>query len=418
MRLLTTLVLAAAAAATVPAAPAGESAAPLPVRSALSTADADNLAERTERSETVVVAEACKVGDQGLAECRVLSALKGSLKAKATFRVRFSRVYGGAWPEKGVTAIYFLKSSPGGGRTGFFRSQPPLTLISDTEGLAPPTAERIAVLQLAAAGKYLKGPARPAVRVELPAPNSLEGMVIDASCVAAGTVQEVSLTKLTDYAAVLDFRVEKVFKGDLERGRILVRVPEANPNAIAPEQKPLTPKAGPAVLMFLREGPGEAYRLISPFRGYLSTAGPEVLRELHAQLAAAVEKEQQLRQQGLVGNPGDRDTVAGTLLAWQRSWEAKEIANVLACYSRQSPWRRKWESGPEGRRELARVLEVYPAHIEVICDRVVEQKESKDRATAHVRIRVISQGNYVEIRPAVMTLAFENGQWLIVDEGG
>jgi hypothetical protein len=414
MRLLMSLVLAMAAAA---AAPAGEDAADRAGRSALTEAGADNLAERAGRADAVVVAEARKVAEGGLAECRVVSALKGGLKVNATFRVRFSRVYGGAWPEKGVTAVYFLKSPPSGGRTGLFRSKPPYNLISDTEGLAPPTADRIAVLQLAAAGKYVKSSGCPAVRVELPAPNTLEGMVIDASYVAAGAIQEVSLTKLADCAAVLDFRVEKVYKGELDRGRIFVRLPEANANAISPDQKPLTPKVGPAVLMFLREGPGGAYRLISPFRGCLGAAGPEALKELDEQLVGAVEKEQRLRRQGLVGNPGDRDTVAGTILAWQRSWEAKEITNVIACYSRQSPWRRKWESGPEGRRELAKVLEAYPAHIEVICDRV-EQQEGKDRVAAHVRIRVISQGNFVEIRPAVMAFAFENGQWLIVDEGG
>lgn len=406
---LLTVLLSAAWAA--PQSGAGEA---QPARPALSVAEADSLADRTERSTVVAEAEALEVDDAGLAECRVVNVLKGQYK-DGTFRVRFDRVFGGAWPEKGVRAIFFLRETAVKSTGGFFGSRIDFELISDMDGLATPAPEKIALVQLVVAGKYVRGSRRPTVRLELPAPDSLEGQVIDAPFVASGAIQEVSLSKVPDCAAVLDFRIERCFKGDLERGRILVRVPAVREDAADPARKPLAPRAGLAALMFVREGPGGAFRLLSPYRGYVGLAANEKIKDLNERLTEAIETEKRLRRDGLVGDMTGHDTVAGTILSWQRAWNTKEIENAMACYSRRSKWRQKWESGPEARVELAKIIQDYPARIEVICDRI-DQKEP-DRAVVSVRLRVISAGNFVEVRPALMTFVFENGQWLILEEG-
>ena len=81
---------------------------------------ADEIAERTGQAALVVVAQPVKVWDRGLAECRIISVLKGGFKGRArTFQVKFGKVLGGSWPQKGVVAVYFLRP-PIGGRTKIF----------------------------------------------------------------------------------------------------------------------------------------------------------------------------------------------------------------------------------------------------------------------------------------------------------
>jgi hypothetical protein len=407
----TVVLLAAALAVAAPRARGGEAALSRP---ALPTAEADSLAERTGKAGTVIEAEPVSVEDDGLAECKAIRVLKGQY-GNEIFRVRFNRVFGGAWPEKGVRAIFFLREASVKSTGGFFAKRIDFELISDKDGMAAPTPENAAVVQLAAAGKYAPAPRRPAVRLELPPADSLEGMVIDAPFVASGVIEEVSLVKDRDSAAKLDFRIEKCFKGDLPRGRIFVRVPAVGEGPADPARKALTPRAGPAALMFVSEGPGGTFRLLSPYRGCVGLAANEKVKDLDERLAGAIELEKRLRREGLVGDATGHESVAGTLLTWQRAWNAKEIENAMACYSRRSKWREKWESGPEGRRELTKVIQDYPARIEVVCDRI--EPKGAERADVSVRLRIVSAGDFVEVRPAVMTFAFENGQWLIQDEG-
>jgi hypothetical protein len=243
--------------------------------------------------------------------------------------------------------------------------------------------------------------------------------------VALGTIQEVSIpdakSEAAEGSAALDFRVERVLKGDLKPGQVFVYVPAPRPELAGPERKTLAPKAGTAALFFRRERQGGAYRLLSPYRGYVAAAAPGGAKELGEQLAAAVETEKRLRREGLVGNPGGHDSVRDTIKTWQEAWNTKvEIEACVACYSRRSPWRQKWESGPMARQEMTETMAGYPATINVVCDRVEEK--DPDRAAATVRMQVIARdaasgSDYMEVRPAVMTLVHENGQWLILDEG-
>ena len=181
-----------------------------------------------------------------------------------------------------------------------------------------------------------------------------------------------------------------------------------------PCRKPLAPRIGNAALFFRREKQGGSYRLISPYRGY----APGVSAD---DLAVALVAEKRLRGLGLVGNNGGHDSVRDTLKAWMDAWNTKtETENCIACYSRRNPWRQKWESGPEGRQELAKTMAAYPATINVLCDKVEEK--DKDTAQAALRIQVIvtdptTKVDAMQVRPAAMTLVLENGQWLILDEG-
>jgi len=240
------------------------------------------------------VAEPFKVRDDGRADCRVTAVLKSGIPAQ-TIRVRFRRVFGGLHPEKGVSAIYFLKTAPAE-KDGLF-SKRILTyeLLSDLNGLAAPTAERLAVVRLAAEGKYGRSGELRVARIDTPAADSLEGMALDAAFVARGVIQEVSLpdpkSKSADCSAVLAVLVEQVFKGDLEPGVIHVYVPAAKPEFTGPNQKPLAPKVGAAALFFRREAQGGSYRLLSPYRGCLPG---ETARELDEKLATTMVAEKRL----------------------------------------------------------------------------------------------------------------------------
>ena len=67
--------------------------------------------------------------------------------------------------------------------------------------MAPPTNDIMAVVKLAAAGKYLKSKERRRTVLKLPAPESVEGMVIDAAYATIGTVEEARLSPATLNAA-------------------------------------------------------------------------------------------------------------------------------------------------------------------------------------------------------------------------
>lgn len=387
-----------------------------PVKSSLKPAELEALGEAAAQAELVCVGEAVKVRDTGTAEVKVVSVLKGKAPAQ-TIEVRFTKIFGGVWPEKGVTAIYFLKVA--GNRPA--KGPVVYDLTSNVSGMAAPTEDRLAVVRQAIEGK-------PVVKVErlvVPAPESLEGMCLDSTYVAIGTIQEVALpdakTTALDVSALIAFRIEKSFKGDLEPGLIFVALPTAHPELVPAELRPLAPRVGASALFFRRDGQGGGYRLLSPYRGFIgSTVG---VKELGDRVALAIDNEKALRKAGLVGNLGGHDSVRDTIKSWMNAWNTKtEIEAVIACYSRTSACRRKWESSPEARIELTTMLAKYPGSINVVCDQVEET--GKDKARATVRIQVLTkdrdpdrQVDNMEVHVKYMTFVHEAGQWLIVDDG-
>jgi len=294
-------------------------------------------------------------------------------------------------------------------------------LTADAGALAAPTESRLAVVRLAAKGRPELLEAPKAARADMPAPDSLEGMALDAAHVVLGTIQEVSLPDPKSQSAgssvVLAFRAERSFKGDCQPGVVHVYVPAVQAEAVGGALKPLAPKVGEAALFFLREKKGGAYRLISPYRGYV----PGEAGALAPKLGAAAAAEKRLRDLGMIGNIGGHDSVRDTIKTWMDAWNTKtEIEALVACYSRRSAWRQKWESGPEARLALAKTMATYPGTINVLCDRVDEK--DKTTAAAAVRIQVIvtdpaSRTDATEVRSVEMTFVHENSQWLILDEG-
>jgi hypothetical protein len=409
------------------AAPAPAPAAPekLPdfelLKARLPAGEFEALIERTGRCDLVCHADPITVRDDGTADCRVKAVLKGSVQGE-TIRVRFAKTFGSAWPQKGVDAIYFLKALPPA-RAGLFSGKlPTYQLLPEAAGLAAPNETRLAVVRLAAKGLAALIEAPKAAPLDMPAPDSLEGMTLDAVYVALGAIQEVSLpeprAKSADSSAILAFRAEQVLKGDLPPGVIYVYVPAARPEFIGPGLKPLVPKVGAAALFFRPEKQGGSYRLLSPYRGYVTAANAE---ELGRKVAPAMTAAKRLNALGLIGNTGGHDSVADTLKTWMDAWNTQtDIEKLVACYSRRSQWRQKWESGLEARLELAKTMATYPGKITVVCDRIEEK--GQDTVAAAVRIQVMvtdpaAKTDTAEVRSVEMTLVRENGQWLILDEG-
>ncbi|MHC4915061.1 MAG: hypothetical protein ACYTGB_06180 [Planctomycetota bacterium] len=412
MRIVTALTVLFLAAGMARGADFGD---PAPQDRPLPAEEADMIARRVGEAALVVVAVPIKVWDKGVAECRVLSVLKGKYD-DLTFRVRFVKVLGGVWPQRGVSAVYFLRP-PVGGRTSILNNRTVFDLTSDKTGLAPPTAPLIAVARLAAAGRYTRFAERRRLAIKLPPPESKLGTMLSARYVAIGTIEEVHLSKQPLVAARLSCRLESVVKGKLQPGRLEIALPKGVGDD--PKLKPLAVKAGPAVLMFVKAGNRDAFgefRMVSPYRGWFEIESREDMAAEFTKLADLVNEEKELRRSGLVGDPAERTTVRKTLQLWQTSWNAKEVQNVISCYSHKSKWRRLWESGGKDRREIVSTIEEYPANFFVSLEGIEEKKGARE-VLVRVSINVVTADEIVERRPAVMTFVYENGMWLILREG-
>ncbi len=196
-------------------------------------------------------------------------------------------------------------------------------------------------------------------------------------------------------------------------------MPKALALASDPKRKPLAVKAGPAVLMFVRARNKDTYgefRMVSPYRGWFAIPQREAVADEAKHLAKLVADEIALRRQGLIGDPAGRTSIPKTLQLWQTSWNAKEVQNVISCYSQKSEWRRKWESGDKGQTEITKTIEDYPGRFYVTREGVAERKAACEMQVT-VSINVVTNDRLVERQPAVMTFVYENGMWLILHEG-
>ncbi len=388
---------------------------------------ADAIAVRVEKAPLIVVAQAVKVWDaRGQADCRIISVLKGKFEGRGKgriFRVRYAKVMGAVWPEANVTAIYFLRPAIGG-QTSVFNRKTVFELTSAKDGMAAPTKEILAVIKLAAAGQYVLSALREGVQLNVPAPETMLGTMLSATYVAIGTIEETVLSRKPNVAARLTCRLETVFKGDMRPGKVIVDVPAVPSKAADPKQARQEVRAGPAVLMFVREKGGDL-RLISHRRGHFAIADRSQKTDTAKELTELVAKEKELRRLGLIGDPSKRTSIAKTLQLWQTSWNANEPHNVVSCYSRRSKWRREWDSGFAGKKRITKVVENFGsggaadserAQIYVSLMRIKEQKKGAE-ALATVSINIVTRDQLVERRPAIMTLAYENGMWLILHEG-
>jgi hypothetical protein len=391
------------------------------VRASISDAQAESLVDRTNEAALVVVARPTTVRNDNTADCRVISVLKAPAGAKgmSSFRVHFSKLHGGSWPERGVTAVYFLRPQEGG-NTGYLPGRTAYELLSYKHGLAEPTESVIAVVKLAAEGKYVKASERGRTPLQLPAPETELGTLLSASYAALAVIEEVVLPDNREAAAILTCRLDEVFKGDLRKGqRISITVPAlpqeaapTGPDSVRPE---IT--AGPALLMFVRRGQGGPFQLVSSKRGYFRLGNShQTIAGKTREVLDLVRQEKELRENGLVGDPARRISVAATLRLWQESWSAREIENVLSCYSRRSKWFKQWESGSDGRRAIAQAIESYPATFHATLERLEELPEAPI-AKASVTLNLLSRDRDAERRSVVMTFIHENGMWLILDEG-
>jgi len=389
--------------------------------------EADAIAVRSEKAPLIVIARPIKVWDaKGQAECSIISVLKGKFEGRGkgrVFRVRYSKVMGGVWPEPNVTAIYFLRPAVGG-QTSVFDRKTVFELTSGKHGMAAPTKEIMAVVKLAAAGQYVLSTMRESVQLKVPAPETMLGTMLSATYVAIGTIEEAVLSRKPSVAARLTCRLETVFKGDIRPGKVIVDVPAVPGKATDPGKERREVRAGPAVLMFVREKGGNL-RLVSHRRGFFAIPDRDNKTEMAKELTELVAREKELRRLGLIGDPSRRTSIAKTLQLWQTSWNANEPHNVISCYSRRSKWRRQWDSGFAGKKRITKVIAEFGnggapdserAQIYVTLVRIKEQKKGAE-ALATVSINIVTRDQLIERRPAVMTFSYENGMWLILHEG-
>jgi hypothetical protein len=397
-----------------------------PTTSRLPAAQADAIALRTRKSKLIVIATAIKVHPKGFADCRIVTLLKGKFQGRgkgAMFRMRFSKVMGNVWPVQGVTALFFLNPAIGG-QTAVFDRKTVFELADPKHGMTAPDRDVIATVRLAAAGQYVMSAHRERALLKLPAPSTMLGTMLSASYVAVASIEEVHLSRRHLISARLTCRLESVFKGDIRPGKVEISVPKALVRADDPKIKRPQIKAGPAVLMFIRDKGGEL-KLISPYRGYFAIESRDKIADVSRELGNLVAKEKALRRHGLVGDPSKRTSIARTLQFWQSSWNANEAENVIACYSRNNKWRKEWDSGLTGKKRISGVIEGFGKGGAASAPRAsiyvslvsVEERKKGSQALATVTINVVTRDQLVERRPAVMTFSFENGMWLILHEG-
>jgi hypothetical protein len=251
------------------------------------------------------------------------------------------------------------------------------------------------------------------------------GTVISATYVAIGTVEEVANSSNRMIRGRLTCRLDTVFKGNLRPGKYVITAPATLAVADDPKHKKPALKAGFAALMMVRAKGGDL-RLISPRRGYFPLKSREEVAKVAKEIAEMVAKEKDLRRQGLVGDPSKRTSIQRTLQFWQTSWNANEVENVIACYSRKNKWRREWDSGFAGKRRIAKSIATFGkggddddsprAVMYVSLERIEERKKGRE-ALATVNVNIVTRDQLVERQPAVMTFVFESGMWLILHEG-
>ena len=113
-------------------------------------------------------------------------------------------------------------------------------------------------------------------------------------------------------------------------------------------------------------------------------------------------------------------TIQATLAEWQVAWNKRELERCIRCYSRQSTLRKLFERSDEGRKSLLQQIRSFPGAVELSLQRISLTRTPGPRATSAADVTVLlklAAEAHEDRRSATMKFVFEDGQWLILEEG-
>jgi len=397
---------------TLSAFPAEEPAAPAPPAAPASPEEARSIEARTEAAEVVFSGRIESVDPARLtAECKVETLLKGALPSFRV-RVRYRRVFDGQKPEAGVSALFFVRRLEVVGRRPKVQVA---EFIGPFDGLAAATEGNVHRVKLTVAGRPADvEPGEEAPTPPAPDPDSLEGLALAADAAVIARVESVVQPPAAPERALLRVRVEEVLKGARLPGPprkgeelgVRLTLPGETPYVLKPN-----PVRGRTYLLFLRRDAQTAlYAVLRRGRGLVELADEATRADVRARLATV------LPLAATSAAPAEVGSVEGTLRAWERAWNAKDMAACIGCYSRANVFRRAWDEKNEPvYGKMAEDLRTFPGRVELL-DVTVRRLATED-ARVVGQIAVEAPGARRQVHPLKMLLRREGGAWLIVDDG-
>ncbi|MBN1809256.1 MAG: hypothetical protein JW909_09330 [Planctomycetes bacterium] len=247
-----------------------------------------------------------------------------------------------------------------------------------------------------------RGPVSPAV---VHVTDSLETQALAAEMIAVGRVVEVRFSTEKGVRAILRFSVETRLFGGGVPDLIEVHVPAPDVNYTG---EPPSFRTGRYCLFMTSRKSGGGLDMVSPYFGayYLEDDTQEALLKQKI-FATPVMRQRKLSAPILT-------TLQATIGVWQASWNEKNLARLITCYSRKSVFHRLYAAGGSHRMALDRKLREFPGTVAVRIVGVSDRTEAEAKVAVELLLEVSGAS---EQRPAVMRFVKEEGEWRILEEG-
>lgn len=391
--------------------------------------------ERAVRDSALVVEGAMRRfhGRSSLALFRVATSLKGKVEPKRDIVVDFEKAPYGTWPKRGERAVLCLSKG---------EDERSYRLASYCASILPATAPvRSAIRKMAGTtaegdedafarteggAALLRGDEpgngseggtgnaldRPLVRAlpRVEFADEYADAVAESETVLTGTLTDIRPSR-EGFTGM--FRVEEAFVG-YAGFKAPVRVAFVRPKRESRAAAP--PSAGRYVLFLRGSERGDGFRVIPGAPSAVRVTDPVQEAKIKRAVIALAE----VAAQGRIG----LTTVQATLAEWQDSWNARDLARCILCYSAGSTLRRRYEVGGERRSSLAEQIKGFLGRAELSIRRVERSgvfaflpgEAGPETATVTV-ILTLSADNVRDRRTAKMKFVREGREWLILEEG-
>ncbi len=316
---------------------------------------------------------------------RVVEALKGEdAAAGKVIEVNLRKAPVGLWPKMGTTAILCLVRS-GSGRPFELATHHGSVLAPDEED----AVRKVVSLELPTVIASAGGPV-----LDEDAARVLEKQVALSDTILIGQVSDVREGDASGYLAA--FKVEEALLG------------------YGGYDAPITvlfggeaPEAG-RYLLFLRGGRADGHFVVA-------SAQWGVVRIEDAATESTLKG---TIREAAAGRTAVLTTIHATVAEWQSAWNARDIERCIKCYSRENSLRKHYKRSVEGRERLIGQLESFPARVELSMQQISPTRAAGAAKGADVTglLRLSTQTTQ-DRRLATMKFVFEQGEWLILDEG-
>jgi len=380
--------------------------------------------DRALRGSPVVVAGTVMgIRESGEVRLHVSMVLKGDgkLAIGSDIIIDVSTAPAGVWPSLGMKVIMGLKT--GVKDTYSLNSRFGCVLpaessvvkaVADLVGAAQetkgditplPGGESTPVVVPLPADSTELGPKEPVRAAVVQVTSSIESQVLAAELIAIGRVVEVAFSDQSGERAVLKFIIETRLLGGGVPDLVEVHVPAPDRNFTG--ELPAF-RTGRYCLFLKSRMSGGGLDLVSPYYGTYFIENDTQEAMLKEKIFATPTMRERKQNAPIL------TTIQATTGVWQDAWNGKNLARLIACYSKKSVFRQLYDAGGKHRMALDRKLTEFPGTVEIRITRV--QFPNELTAEANVELILEVEGA-TERRTAVMKFVKESGEWLIMEEG-